>query len=255
MFRKLRILILLIVLVNVGVGAWLTRVRTTSWTSPVRVAVFPIPADDSPATRDYLDTLTRETFAPIETFFREDAKHYGIALTSPVDVALARRLDVRPPVPPFGGSRMEIVLWSLDMRAWVWRHGDVDGPRPHVRIFVLFHDPRLRVSVPHSVGLPQGLIGVVHAFATRHQAAQNNVVIAHELLHTLGAKDKYDPETNQPIFPDGFADPGRSPRYPQEYAEIMAGRRPVSPSHAEMPVSLDEALIGPKTAQEIGWTP
>ena len=32
----------------------------------------------------------------------------------------------------------------------------------------------------------------------------NNVVIAHELLHTVGATDKYDPVTDAPRIPDGL---------------------------------------------------
>jgi hypothetical protein len=41
---------------------------------------------------------------------------------------------------------------------------------------------------------------------------------------------------------------------PQAYAEIMAGRVPLSRTDADMPGSLNEALIGNKTAREINWT-
>ncbi len=71
--------------------------------------------------------------------------------------------------------------------------------------------------------LQKGLIGIVHTFAQRPMAGSNNIVIAHELLHTLGATDKYDPNTGAPLFPIGFGDPERKPLYPQEDAEIMAG--------------------------------
>jgi hypothetical protein len=122
-----------------------------------------------------------------------------------------------------------------------------------VRVFVLYHDPDRVTRLSHSLGLQKGLIGVVNAFASEKQAAQNDVVIAHELLHTLGATDKYDPRTNQPVFPDGYADPQRQPALPQEYAEIMAGRVPVTADRAEMPDGLDAVLIGAKTAREINW--
>jgi hypothetical protein len=72
------------------------------------------------------------------------------------------------------------------------------------------------------------------------------------LFHTLGASDKYDAEGN-PIYPEGYADPGDAPRYPQHAAELMAGRRAVSPDHAEIPDSLERCVIGPKTAYEIHW--
>lgn len=81
----------------------------------------------------------------------------------------------------------------------------------------------------------------------------NNVVLAHELLHTLGATDKYDPATSQPLFPQGHAEPDATPRHPQRLAEIMAGRIAVSDDEAEMPASLAQAVVGTETAQEINW--
>ena len=42
LFRTIRIAILLIILVLVGGSAWLTKVRTTSWSQSLRVAIFPI---------------------------------------------------------------------------------------------------------------------------------------------------------------------------------------------------------------------
>jgi hypothetical protein len=82
---------------------------------------------------------------------------------------------------------------------------------------------------------------------------ENNVIVAHELLHTLGATDKYDPSTTQPLFPAGFADPEQSPLYPQKFAEIMAGRIPLSESESDTPRDLELAIIGPQTAAEINW--
>jgi hypothetical protein len=79
------------------------------------------------------------------------------------------------------------------------------------------------------------------------------VVIAHEILHTLGATDKYDPATLQPLYPQGYAEPERNPRFPQSRAEIMAGRRALSQRDAEMPDSLDDTRVGAQTAREIHW--
>ena len=85
-------------------------------------------------------------------------------------------------------------------------------------------------------------------------AGSNNIVIAHELLHTVGATDKYDLATEMPLYPAGFADPARTPLYPQDDAEIMAGRRALSAQEAEMPASLRNVVVGPATAREIHWT-
>ena len=82
---------------------------------------------------------------------------------------------------------------------------------------------------------------------------QNNVIITHEFLHTLGATDKYDPATNRPTYPDGYADPDQQPPEPQTFAEIMAGRIPVSQTQAKIPESLNDVVIGELTAKEINW--
>ncbi len=253
MFRTLRILILLTILVLVGAGTWLTRLRTTSWELPLRVAIFPINADASDATSRYIRDLKLEAFNPIAEFMQREASRYGLALRTPAEMFLAPQIDRVPPPPPFGGNALQVILWSLQMRYWAWVNATFDGPKPHVRVFVLYHDPERVTRVGHSLGLQKGLIGVVNAFASQAQAAQNDVVIAHELLHTLGATDKYDPRTDQPTFPDGYAEPQHEPLLPQTYAEIMAGRVPVTESEAEMPRSLEEVLIGAKTAREINW--
>src|SRR5262249_43264658 len=111
--------------------------------------------------------------------------------------------------------------------------------------------PNLRLA--HSIGLQKGLLGVVNAFASAAMDAENNVVITHELLHTFGATDKYDPASNRPLFPEGYAQPTARPLYPQRKAEIMAGRIPINPEQAEAPRGLDEVVIGGRTAQEINW--
>jgi len=43
------------------------------------------------------------------------------------------------------------------------------------------------------------------------------------------------------------------PRYPQRYAEIMAGRMPLGPDRQEMPDELSQTRVGPASAREIGW--
>ena len=139
------------------------------------------------------------------------------------------------------------------MRFWSWSVDKPPGPTPTIRLFLLYHDPVLSPRLPHSVGLQKGLMGVANLFATHDMADANLVILAHELLHTLDASDKYDPRTNLPQYPDGFAQPLREPRYPQQYAELMAGRIPVSATQAEIPDSLTQVLIGPATAKEIGW--
>lgn len=254
MFKLIRIAILLVILATVAEEAWLSHGRAVSWRDSLRVAIYPINGDGSEATAAYLRSLGSESFAPIERYFDEEAKRHGRNLFRPVEVTLAPALDSRPPQPERGGSALGNVIWSLKMRYWTWRHDAVPGMKPQVRLFVLYFDPATHGALPHSVGVERGMIGLVNAFATRAMAGSNAVIISHELLHTLGATDKYDGADNRPRFPDGYAEPDRSPRYPQQFAEIMAGRIPVSESRADIPQSLDETLIGPATAAEIGWS-
>lgn len=251
MFRKLRILLLLLVLATVALGAWREKARATDWRGSLQVAVYPVAADDSAATRDYIAGLGDDSFEDIETWIEGEARSYGVDTLRPVDITLARRVDSLPPAPPPERSGFDVLRWSLALRHWAWRNDQDHKPTPQVKLYVIFHDPARTQAVPHSLGLEKGLIGVVHAYASRLQAAQNNVVIAHELLHTLGASDKYDPASNLPLYPAGYAEPQRRPLHPQTHAEIMAGRMPLSASEASMPESVFDTVIGGATAAEI----
>jgi hypothetical protein len=101
--------------------------------------------------------------------------------------------------------------------------------------------------------MQKGLYGVVNAFADRSMIGSNDVITAHELLHTLGASDKYDPRNSQPLNPIGYAEPTKQPLLPQTHAELMGGRIPLTSSTSEIPESLDQVVIGPLTATEIRW--
>jgi hypothetical protein len=253
MARYLRIGILLFILASVAQTAWLARGRTTEWKYSVRVAIYPIPGDNSPATAAYIKHFRVDTLQPIATFMKAEAKRHGLVHDAPVDMYLAPPLSVSPPPPPVAGNVVDIMLWSLNLRFWAWRNDNFKRPKPDVRLFVNFFDPARVSRLPHSTGLQKGHLGVVNAFAVADQEGPNNVVITHELLHTLGATDKYDFSNNQPRHPDGYADPSAEPLLPQTKAEIMAGRIPVSQTEAEIPAGLAKCVIGPATAREINW--
>jgi hypothetical protein len=250
----LRVLILLLLLLFVALTTWQERYRSTRWQTPLFVSIYPIAADDSTVTLHHLATLEAETFKPIDEFFAREAARHQLGIPDPVKTRLRMELRDRPPERPAGAGIFATALWSLNLRYWAWRmSGHVNEPED-IRIFVLYHDPALSPAVPHSLGLTKGLIGVVYGFAAAEMNGQNNVVIAHELLHTLGATDKYSPADNAPRFPDGYGDPNQVPLYPQSTAELMAGRRMLSADRWQQAESLDEVVIGPATALEIRWT-
>ena len=96
-------------------------------------------------------------------------------------------------------------------------------------------------------------LGVVNGYGDASYEGRNNVVLAHEMLHTLGASDKYDAKTNQARYPEGYAAPEQSALYPQNRAELMAGRVPISQYVSKMPSKLSRTVVGEMTAREIGW--
>lgn len=255
MWRNLRILFLLLVLAAVALQQWQERVHTQSWQQTLWVGVYPLNADGSSAARSYIESLTPEDFKPIETFFAREARRYDLKVEEPVHIELYPEGSELPPVLPTGAGPFGIAWWSLKLRWYAAHAAKVAGHVPStIRLFVLYHDPARLESAPDSHGLQKGLVGVVHAFAAREMTGSNDIVMAHELLHTVGATDKYSFDTELPLYPSGYGDPEQKPLYPQATAEIMAGRRALSDKEAEMPRSLKSVVIGPATALEIRWT-
>jgi hypothetical protein len=254
MWRHLRIAILLLILGLAAYSNWYDRLSTTDWDETLWIGVFPINAAGDDATADYIGRLSTERIADIEQFLNREAKRYGVQIARPVRVDLYPAVTEQPPPHAAHANVLQTMWWSLKLRMYARRASRAKGrPPPQIRIFVLYHDPSFARSVPHSVGMQKGLVGVVHAFADTGMTRPNNVVIAHEILHTLGATDKYDPESLAPLFPNGYAEPDRAPRFPQTLTEIMAGRYAVDAQTFEQPDSLNDVRVGPATALELRW--
>jgi len=256
MFRKLRIAILLYILAFAAVGNYLAAARSTDWNNTLWIDVYPVNADGSERTQAYIESLTDTDFASIETFFAHESRRYGVTLETPFRIELAAQVADPVPVLPRAASFIDAALWSLKMR---WYGIKVkrasDRPSPDIQLFALYHDDTTVQVLDRSTALERGLIAVANVFASRTSAGSNQVIMAHELLHTLGSTDKYALGTNLPLYPHGFADPAAEPRYPQQKAELMAGRIPLDPQTAEIPRNLGQTAIGPITATEIGWLP
>jgi hypothetical protein len=253
-FGTIRLALLLVVLAFVALGAWLDRRRSTDWDGTLRVTVYPLAADDDAATREFLADLDEGDFDDLEEFFAEESARYGVALEQPVRVRVSIAASKLPPFPDAGAGVIGVAAWSLRFRYWAWRVAMNDPlPTPDIQVFAIYHAPDGGTALPDSLGLRKGLMSIAHLYADRDAEGGNLVVMAHELLHTLGATDKYDRATLQPQEPDGLGEPDRSPRFPQDYAEVMAGRIAVSAREAAMPEDLSQVLVGDATAREIGW--
>lgn len=247
----LRVLILLIVLLLVLGLTIGERMWVRSWGGPLEVAVYPVAVDE--ASGDFVSQLTDSDFQDIGSYLSEQARTRWQQPIPAPQIELEAPIYQLPPSPPRTAGRLETIKFSLRLRWYAFHHTPFWRSLGRVRLFVLFHEPRDGEPLPHSLGMQKGLIGVVHVFASDEQHAQNQVVITHELLHALGATDKYDRDTNQPLYPIGYADPYAQPPLPQQQAEIMAGRIPMSTDKAVMPVGLEQTMIGYATAAEIGW--
>jgi hypothetical protein len=240
------------ILLVVALNAWFDRTRTRDWDLPLRVTVYPIATDD--VAMAYAVRLEADDFGAVGAFFAEQAALYGIGLEEPVRIRVSHAAREAPPARADGAGLVATMIWSLRTRYWAWRVAARDPlPTPDIQVFALYQRGENDVALPDSVGLSKGLFAIAHLYADPAAAGENQVVIAHELLHTLGASDKYDLATGRPRLPDVVGEPDRRPIYPQSLGEIMAGRIAVSARDAVVPDDLDSMVVGPTTALEIGW--
>ncbi len=252
MWRKIRITILLFILLTVAQEAW-NHDGAPHWKRTLYVNLYPINADGSLASTLMIANLKNEQFNEIKSYMEEQSAHYKLSIEMPFEFHLENEVKIRPPK-QLDNNLLFNILWSLQFRFWSYVNTPKSDVKPDIKLYLLYFDPKTNPLLRHSTALSKGRLGLVNLFANRIYLKQNNVIIAHELLHTVNATDKYNLSNTLPYFPIGFAEPEKIPLYPQEYAELMAGRIPISESSAEIPLGLENTLIGELTAKEIGWT-
>ncbi|MCK6546354.1 hypothetical protein L6R52_10940 [Myxococcota bacterium] len=253
-FKQVRVAILLVILFGVATTALRDERRFASWRMPVWIVVHPVVAEPHEEVRTYVKGLDSARFEPVVRFFDREAKRYGRVLDpSAVTITLGPEVHELPPAVPPDAGVLDAITWSLRFRWWAWRlESKHELPKADVRMFLVYHEAKPGRALEHSTALEKGRVGIVKLFGADRADGPNGVVLAHEILHTLGATDKYD-ELGRPIPPDGLADPARDPQYPQERAELMAGSIALSQNESKLPDGVDACVIGPKTAEEIGW--
>lgn len=253
-FRGIRITILLIILVMVSLSTWLGMVRTTDWDHPLWIVVYPMNGDGSKESSNIIRRLSVSDFDVVSDFFKREAERYKVEIEEPVTFDLAPEITTPPPqTPDTDANPLSIAWWSLKMRYWSWSVENYTGPEPDIRLYAEFHKSGKDTRLDSSFGLQKSRISIARQFSTGRMRGKNLVIVAHELLHTLGATDKYDLGTLRVHYPVGYAEPDKSPLYPQKKAEIMGGRIPVSKTRMKIPPSLRHCIVGPVTAKEIGW--
>jgi len=254
LFKLARIVFLLSILFVLVAGTWITEKRMAAWDRPILVTVYPVAADGRRSTLKYAEQLEEEWFDEINRFFDRQSGPYGFTVTPAFRFQIARASTDLPPAVPEQFDTAAIAWWSLKMRWWTWTKQLTDGLiDPDIQMFMLFHNVAASSEVGISVGMRKGRYGLVKSFANDAMRSTNLVVFTHEMLHVLGATDKYVLSTGDPIYPHGFADPNQRPLFPQTRAEIMGGGIPLSAYSSTMPESLADCKIGRQTAEEIGF--
>jgi hypothetical protein len=254
---RIRIFILLSVLFMVaGYAARDVYVRRerTDWQRTLLVAVVVLEVEP---VQDSALSGFGERLPLLQEKLALEARRYRPDLKLPFEFQLFGPIQVKEPPPqPSGDSFLELAA-----HAWrQWRYlTKIDD---HAGVASRAYDGRLYVTVrPPSAGgktLVEGFsqdggrIGTVSVELDDGMIDLSLLVVAHELLHTLGATDKYDASGHAQI-PHGLADPDLRPLYPQTHVEIMARNRPLALGKEVTPESLDELRVGSKTAREIGW--
>jgi hypothetical protein len=250
----MRIVLLLSIFFAILLSTWMAERQMANWERPVLVTVYPLVVDDSRATLEYARSIDADYFREVNLFFERHSKPYGFEVTPAFRFQVAPVSSDLPPSIPEQFDTAAIAWWSLRMRLWASMQGLFDGLiEPDIRMFVVLHSVGGGSEMGISVGMRKGRYGIVKAYAKESMTGSNLVIFTHEMLHVLGASDKYVLSTGDPIFPEGFANPDQRPLFPQKQAEIMGGAIPLNSYSSTMPESLAQCRIGRTTATEIGF--
>ena len=256
-FFRVRVTVLLLVLFGVALYAWndvRSRKARRDWAHPLEVAVVVLaePGVDTAA----LDAF-RERLPALEERLTSEKHRYQPGSWKPFAFTMFG------PLPPSGAAPKleEDGFFALAGHSYAnWRYfGEVDE-RAHLtakayasRIYVTVRAPRdANRTFVEGESEQDGRIGSVDVELDPASVDFALIVVAHELMHTLGATDKYDPK-GRPKLPEGLAEPDLGTY--QTKVEIMAQTRPVTIDVFAQPDTLGDVAVGPATAREVGWIP
>jgi hypothetical protein len=233
-----------------------SRRERTEWERPLSIAVALVQL--GPVDQAALNLLNAQ-FHALEIRLASEYRRYGGHMARPVIFTLYGPVNIDKPAP----AAPEADIPSLARHAyelWRWTHAvdegcDLPARSFDSRIYLVMRAPREKgvqwVEGSSELG---GRVGVASVELDVSSVDLALFVATHELLHTLGASDKYDP-TGRALIPSGLVEPDRVPRYPQRFAEIMARNLVLAPGAERPPESLAELGVGIATAREIGWAP
>jgi hypothetical protein len=254
-WRHGRTAVLLAVLVGVLVWAWKDRQRLEDrreWRVPLKVGVFVIQDGDvDSAAIAALPGRADEMMNILETEYRRyDGK------ISPFELRVLGPIPLPDVLPKLESDDfLERVEFTFQM--WRFRRSvsrSLGEPTDDIDVSILLVTRPARGNQPRifeGIAAKDGDFGVVQIELSQDNVDLAVITAVHEMLHTLGARDKYDPSTGEAEFPAGYYD--SRIRYPQRYMEIMAHDIPLADGKSRLPSLVGEVRVGNSTAREIGW--
>ena len=248
---------ILVVVLLVALRDVRSRRARNDWDHMLYVAVAPVRLEN--VDEASVAALRARLPALEDRLAAELARHHPGTSIRPFKLELTTAVTAASPPPlPAADGVVDLVQHSMALSAYL---KDIDtraGIEPSLydsRIYVAMRKPRkAERTLVEGRSEQGGRVGLVELELDAEAEAVDLalIVIAHELLHTLGASDKYDP-SGRTLVPQGLAEPDRVPLFPQPFAEIMGRNRMVSATQERVPSSLAEIAVGPTTAREIGW--
>lgn len=254
-FMVFRVAILLVVLG--GVAAWAMnkqadRAERRAWNRTLRVGFVVVASSDVDSRA--LEGVEVQAEA-MERLLTDEFDGYGGAL-APFEFEV---LTTSPP------TRARPVLeaddvWSRGMFAFrMWQYtGEIHEALGRAasefdsRIYLIATAPRGdQPRIFEGIAAQGGDYGMVEIELGADTVNVAVITATHEMLHTIGATDKYDWATGEANFPSGYVDPDN--RYPQIFMEIMAHDIPIAPGRGRLPAAVKDVRVGEMTAREIGW--
>ena len=270
--RQTLLILTLLVVTFWGLLTWRADHQTFAWTEPVSIAFVALLDDqrgsageeEKSHVRRFLSRSGRRhsTLSEAEEWIAGEYARWSGDATEKFDFYRRGPLELTTPPPDLPSASAGFFERWQKTRGFLKYFQELPD-RPELQlgtydvyIFIYFYDlgdeqRREQFSQFDSIADRRSRIGVVFAPLDHRLDGNTCAVIAHELCHTLGASDKYDAEGS--VYPQGFAEPNKSPLYPQDHAEIMALGRPISPGKDENVLRIADCIVGESSAREMNW--
>lgn len=252
MWKRIRVTVLLLLLAYVSFTSYFDL--HPNWDNETTIVLHPINVQNDKVVDEYIKNLKPSDFDNISEFLTENATHYRNKDTS-IRVVLGSVLKTPPPIvdEKVASNMFHTALWSLKFKFYALVNKKAEDFGADSIMYLTYYYSKNVNQLERSTALQRGRIGLVNLYGEKVMSSTNNVIIAHEALHTFGATDFYDLNTGIPIFPIGYADPDQKPLYPQKRAEIMGGYILLNEQDFTIPDDFDEVVLSKDTAKDLQW--